>query len=131
MYTISDTIQAEKLIKLLNSVKFEYTWIFCKGIDKSQQDDIKFRKYLKRSFKKTFYYEDRKSKKSPITRQREMSELTGAFNIIIVLSGFFSLSIISCSGSPFSPAANSYYKQITPVWTYAPVVFPLPGYLPV
>jgi hypothetical protein len=64
MNTISNIIQAEELIKLLNSAEFEYTWIFCKGVDKSQKDDIKFRKYLKRSFKKSLYFEDRKSIKN-------------------------------------------------------------------
>jgi len=64
MNTISDIIRAEELIKLLNTAEFEYTWIFCKGIDKSCKDDIKFRKYLKRTFKKSFYYEDRKSIKN-------------------------------------------------------------------
>jgi len=64
MFTIYCSRHAEEMIKLLNSVEFEYSWIFCKGIDKSQKDDIKFRKYLKRSFKKTFYFEDRKSIKN-------------------------------------------------------------------
>ena len=64
MHSISDTLHAHELIKLLNSAVFEYSWIFCKGIDKSQKDDIKFRKYLKRSYKITIYFEDRKSVKN-------------------------------------------------------------------
>lgn len=59
-----NSIRANDLIKLFNSVDFEYSWIFSKGINKSAINDIKYRKYLKKSFKKSYYYEDRKSIKN-------------------------------------------------------------------
>ena len=59
-----NSIPVNDLIKLFNSMDFEYSWVFWKGINKSVPDDIKFRKYLKKSFKKNFYYEDRKSIKN-------------------------------------------------------------------
>jgi hypothetical protein len=59
-----NSIRANELIKLFNSLNFEYTWEFWKGISKSVPDDIKFRKFLKKSFKKNYYYEDRKSIKN-------------------------------------------------------------------
>ncbi len=55
------SMKISDLIKIFNSLNYEYTWVFFKGINRSIKDDTKFRKYLKKSFKTTFYYDDKRS----------------------------------------------------------------------
>ncbi len=55
------SMKIRELIKIFNSLNYEYTRVFFKGMNTSVKDDSKFRRYLKKSFKKSFYYDNKRS----------------------------------------------------------------------
>lgn len=61
--------------KSSENIRFEYTWVFCKGVLEEIEDDVTFRVYLKTLFRSNLTFLNKKNRKKAVVFAHDKNAL--------------------------------------------------------